>query len=282
MARFRRAARRLHGVCHPSAASQRRRHQFRLAGVRHRGASDRLGPRSPLRLRHPDASSTPGDWRPGPGDPWHRGHPSVPRAGVGRPAGGAIRCFGHRSRRKALDPVRACLPGGGSLFRHQAPTADRDPPRLRGGSDRLSSAERPTRPQRRPAARCRPFFVVKGVSGPACAGPTVAGIALVLLLARRRRHDLSAAASVVIAGGVLASHHALPADFVLVALALALWGQAKWFDWLGLSVAAFICALTPAPVPALVGVLVIGWVCLRAAGLVVTWTPREQAPASAR
>ena len=116
----------------------------------------------------------------------------------------------------------------------------------------------------------------------AIAGLTVAAIALVLLLARRRRHDISAAASVVIAGGVLASPHALPADLVLVALALALWGQAKWFDWLGLSVAAVICALTPAPVPALVGVLVIGWVCLRAAGLVVTWTPREQAPASAR
>ncbi len=111
---------------------------------------------------------------------------------------------------------------------------------------------------------------------------TVAAITLVLLLARRRRNDLPAMAAVVIAGGVLASPHALPADLVLVALALALWGQARWFDWLGLSIAAVICALTPAPVPALVGVLVIGWVCLRAAGLVVTWTPREQAPASAR
>ncbi len=111
---------------------------------------------------------------------------------------------------------------------------------------------------------------------------TIAAITLVVLLARRRRSDLPAAAAVVIAGGVLASPHALPADLVLVALALALWGQARWFDWLGLSIAAVICALTPAPVPALVGVLVIGWVCLRAAGLVVTWTPREQAPASAR
>src|SRR5207302_2220551 len=115
-----------------------------------------------------------------------------------------------------------------------------------------------------------------GMQTAAIVGLTIAAIALVLLLARRRRNDLSAAAAIVMAGGVLASPHALPADLVLVALALAVWGQARWFDWVGLSIAAVICSLTPAPIPVLVGVVVIGWVCLRAAGLLVTWNPRER------
>jgi glycosyl transferase family 87 len=107
-------------------------------------------------------------------------------------------------------------------------------------------------------------------------------IALVLLLARRRREDLSAAAAVLIAGGVLAAPHALPTDLVLVALAMVVWGRARWFDWLALSVGAAVCALTPAPVPAFVGIAVIGWVCLRAAGLGLTWSSPEPVPASAR
>ncbi len=126
------------------------------------------------------------------------------------------------------------------------------------------------------------ILLPSGMQTVAVVALAVIASALVLLLARRRRDDLSAAAAVVIAGGVLASPHALPADLVLVALALAMWGQARWFDWLALSMGAIICALTPAPVPALVGVVVIGWVCLRVAGLLVTWLPREPAPASAR
>ena len=121
-----------------------------------------------------------------------------------------------------------------------------------------------------------------GIQTAAIAILTVGAIALVLGLARRRQDDLPAAAAVVIAGGVLASPHALPADLVLVALALGMWGQARWFDWLALSIGALIAALAPAPIPALVGVVLIGWVCLRAAGLLVTWLPREPAPASAR
>jgi len=121
-----------------------------------------------------------------------------------------------------------------------------------------------------------------GIQTAAIAILTVGAIALVLVLARRRQDDLPAAAAVVIAGGVLASPHALPADLVLVALALGMWGQARWFDWLALSIGALIAALAPAPIPALVGVVLIGWVCLRAAGLLVTWLPREPAPASAR
>jgi hypothetical protein len=114
----------------------------------------------------------------------------------------------------------------------------------------------------------------------AVAALTVVAIALVIYLARRRRDDFLASAAAVVAGGVLASPHALPADLVLVALALAVWARARWFDWLGLSVVAVVCALTPPPVPAVAGVLLVGWVCLRASG--VTSPSPELATASPR
>jgi len=104
-------------------------------------------------------------------------------------------------------------------------------------------------------------------------------IAVVLLLARRR--EFQSAAAVVIAGGVLAAPHALPADLVLVALAIAVWGQARWFDWLLLSAGAAVAAFTPAPVPVLAGVLTIGWVCVRASGA-LTGSRLEPTPESSR
>jgi len=110
---------------------------------------------------------------------------------------------------------------------------------------------------------------------------TVVAIAGVVWLASRRRDDFPAAAAIVIAGGVLAAPHALPADLALVALALAVWGQARWFDWLALSVAALFCAVAPAPAPAFVGIAVIAWACLRAAGL-ITWRSPGPVPVSAR
>jgi Glycosyltransferase family 87 len=110
---------------------------------------------------------------------------------------------------------------------------------------------------------------------------TVLAVGGVVLLAARRRHDLRDAAAILVAGGVLAAPHALPADMVLVSLALAAWGRARWFDWLAVSVATLVAAITPAPVPAVVGVLTIGWMCLRAAGLVSEPRPRPE-PASAR
>src|SRR5438876_730208 len=110
---------------------------------------------------------------------------------------------------------------------------------------------------------------------------TLVAIALVVYLARRRRDDFRATAAVLVAGGVLAAPHALPADLVLVAVAMAVWGRARWFDWLGLSVAALVAALTPAPVPAVVGIACIGWVCVRAAG-VASRRSIEPVPASAR
>jgi hypothetical protein len=105
------------------------------------------------------------------------------------------------------------------------------------------------------------------------------GLAAVLMLARRRRSDLRAAAAVLIAGGVLVAPHALPTDLVLVAVALAIWGEAEWHDWVLLSVGAAIAAVVPAPWPAVVGILVVGRLCLRAAGL-SGWRP-GRAPASA-
>jgi glycosyl transferase family 87 len=90
---------------------------------------------------------------------------------------------------------------------------------------------------------------------------------------------LRPAAAVIIAGGVLVAPHALPADLVVVAVAMAIWGKAGWQDWLLLSICAVIAAFTPAPVPAVAGILVVGWICLRAAG-VIAWS-RGREPASA-
>jgi hypothetical protein len=104
-------------------------------------------------------------------------------------------------------------------------------------------------------------------------------LAGVLWLARRPRDGMRAGAAVLIAGGVLVAPHALPTDLVLVGVALAVWGEAMWQDWVLLSVGAAIAAVVPAPLPTLIGVLVVGWVCLRAPG-VISWRPGP-APASA-
>lgn len=112
---------------------------------------------------------------------------------------------------------------------------------------------------------------------------SAAAMVAVLLLAARRRDDFQAAAAILVAGSVLAALHALPTDLVMVAVALAIWGRTEWYDWLLLSVGAAVCALSPDPVPVAVGLLVIGWVCLRAGGLVTWWRPRpEPAGASPR
>jgi arabinofuranan 3-O-arabinosyltransferase len=105
-------------------------------------------------------------------------------------------------------------------------------------------------------------------------------LVVVLLLARRVRSNFRSAAAVIIAGGVLVSPHALPAVLVLVAAGLAVWGEAEWHDWLVLSVGAAITVVTPPPLPAVVGVLLVGWLCLRAADL-SAWR-RGPEPASAR
>src|ERR1700687_3934562 len=111
------------------------------------------------------------------------------------------------------------------------------------------------------------------VQGYAVAVLSLVALVVVLAVARRRASDFRPAAAILVAGGVLVAPHALPTDLVVVAVALAIWGEALWYDWLLLSAGAVIAALTPAPIPAVVGVLVVGWVCARAAGL--TWRRRE-------
>jgi len=115
----------------------------------------------------------------------------------------------------------------------------------------------------------------------AVAALTVIAIALVLYLARRMRAEkMRPAVAILIAGGVLASPHALPADLVLVALALVVWDRAEWFDWLALSLAALVAALTIAPIPAVIGVVLVGYVLARVSGF-ISPSPAP-APASPR
>ena len=123
------------------------------------------------------------------------------------------------------------------------------------------------------------ILLPRAYQGGAIAFLSLMALAAVLWLARRRRDEMRAAAAVLIAGGVLVAPHSLPTDLVLVSVALALWGEAQWQDWLLLSAGAGIAAVVPAPWPTAVGVLVVGWLCLRAAG-VIAWR-REPAPASA-
>ena len=86
---------------------------------------------------------------------------------------------------------------------------------------------------------------------------------VVIWLAWRRRAEVPVAASILVAGGVLASPHALPADLVLVSLALVMWGRASPWDWVILSVGSLVAAVAPAPVPVAAGLAVIGWALVR-------------------
>jgi hypothetical protein len=95
---------------------------------------------------------------------------------------------------------------------------------------------------------------------------SLVALVAVLALAGRAGYAFRPAAAVLVAGGILVAPHALPTDLVLVAAALAVWGEARWYDWTLVSIGAAIAALAPVPVPAVVGVLTTGWVCLRAAG----------------
>ena len=102
-----------------------------------------------------------------------------------------------------------------------------------------------------------------------------ASVVVVVWLAwRLRGQNMRPAIAILVAGGVLAAPHALAADLVLVGLALAIWSQARWFDWLSLSVAALACALIPPPLPSIVGVVLIGWLLARAAGAISTSSER--------
>ena len=109
----------------------------------------------------------------------------------------------------------------------------------------------------------------------ALAALTLAAILALVLLARRVRADFRSAAALLVAGGVLAAPHALPADLVIVALALAIWGKAAWHDWLALSAGAAIAAFAPVPWPAIVGVLLVGWLLYRMSDVVTVLAQRR-------
>ena len=104
---------------------------------------------------------------------------------------------------------------------------------------------------------------------------------VVVWLAARRRHELAVAASMLVAGGVLASPHALPADLLLVSVALVIWSRADAWDWLILSAGALVAALAPAPVPVAAGLVVVGRMLLRQSLLPAPPQPSPQ-PASSR
>ncbi|HUE66927.1 MAG TPA: glycosyltransferase family 87 protein [Candidatus Acidoferrum sp.] len=90
--------------------------------------------------------------------------------------------------------------------------------------------------------------------------------------------EMRPAIAILIAGGVLAAPHALPADLVLVAVGLAVWDRAGWIEWLALSAGALLAALTPAPYPTLIGVVLM----LGLTSRISFWQRREPAPASSR
>ena len=110
---------------------------------------------------------------------------------------------------------------------------------------------------------------------------TLVALAVVLTVAARCRTDFRRCAAVLVAGGVLAAPHALPGDLVLVALALAIWGDAEWHDWLLLSIGAAVAAFAPPIVPTLVGIVLVGWLILRVSGVTEKPQPELQ-PVSAR
>ncbi len=70
---------------------------------------------------------------------------------------------------------------------------------------------------------------------------------------------------VLVAGGVLVAPHALASDLVLVALAMALAGDARPWQWAALSVAAAAAAMVPEPWPSLVTLALIGGFVARTA-----------------
>src|SRR5260370_247445 len=106
--------------------------------------------------------------------------------------------------------------------------------------------------------------------------PFLAGLCLALTLLKPQL--MLPAGSALIATSQLRLLARVPVARLLLSAA-APFLSARWSDRLLSSVGAAIAAVTEARVPAVVGVLVIGRVCTRAAGL--TWKRREPAPLSA-
>ena len=101
------------------------------------------------------------------------------------------------------------------------------------------------------------------------------------VLATQAPPDFRAAAAVLVAGGVLVAPHALPTDLVLVARGHGDLGQGALARLAGAVGRRRDRALSARAVaPPSWGVLVVGWLCLRAAAGLSGWRPGP-APASA-
>jgi hypothetical protein len=107
-------------------------------------------------------------------------------------------------------------------------------------------------------------FLPDSLQGVGLAILTLGALGLVMWLAWRvRGQKMRPAIAILVAGGVLAAPHALPADLVLVGVGLAIWDRAGWVEWLALSAAGLLAALTPAPYPTLIGVVLMLGLTLR-------------------
>ncbi len=122
-------------------------------------------------------------------------------------------------------------------------------------------------------------FLNDSLQGAGLAILTLAALGLVTWLAWRvRGQEMRPAIAILVAGGVLAAPHALPADLVLVAVGLAIWDRAGWIEWLALSIGGLLAALTPAPYPTLIGIVLMLGLTFR----VSFWRRSELVPASRR
>jgi hypothetical protein len=133
-------------------------------------------------------------------------------------------------------------------------------------------------------------FLPDPLQGVGLAILTLAAVGLVTWLAWRVRghagraqgaffvEKMRPAIAILLAGGVLAAPHALPADLVLVAVGLAIWDRSGWVEWLALSIGALLAALSPAPYPTLIGLVLMLGLTFR-----ISFGRRsELAPASSR
>ncbi len=104
----------------------------------------------------------------------------------------------------------------------------------------------------------------RGLAAAGAVAITALVVGVVALLVRRRQAEPWRAEALLVAGSLLASPHALSSDLVLASAALVLWGQARWFDWAGLSLFAAVAAVFhDTPAATISGVVLVVGVVLR-------------------
>ena len=128
-----------------------------------------------------------------------------------------------------------------------------------------------------------PYLAPAGLQPYTIAALALGAMAIAFVLAQQSRSNFRQAAAIVVAGCIFAAPHALPGDLVIVAMALAIWGEAEWHDWLLLSICALTAAFTPPIIPMVVGVALVGWILfrIRRSGTTARQQPVRR-PASAR